>query len=191
MCKVNKTLRAMGYTAPAALAFVLAAPLALGYGPTDKNLWSTRQEGTAWTTKYGECWQSKAGPADLSPCVAKEPEPPKVVELNFNLNQYVVPGGVADMRQVEEIDEYINQLKATPERERITIVGHTSADGSDAYNMKLGQERADAVRDYFIQRGYLAEDLAPAESRGENVPLLGVDPYAVSQRRVEFHKTRL
>jgi len=192
MRKVNKTLRTMGYVAPAALAFVLAAPLVMGYQPTDENLWSAKKEGTAWTTRYGECWQSKTGPGDLAPCVVeKKPEPPKLVELNFNLDQYVVPDGVANMGQVDEIDEYIDQLKSTPDRERITIVGHTSADGSDDYNMKLGQRRADAVRDYFIRRGYPEEYLAPAKSRGEYELRPGYDPYSVAQRRVEFHKTRL
>ena len=121
----------------------------------------------------------------------QEKKPDKVVELNFNLNQYVIPAGVADISQVEVIDEYIDKLQATPDRERILIVGHTSADGSDAYNLKLGQKRADAVRDYFIQRGYPAEALAPPESRGESELLPDVDPYSVAQRRVEFHKTKL
>jgi len=198
MRKANKTLRVMGYAAPVALTFALAAPLALGYGPTDENLWSAEQDGTAWTTRYGECWQSKAGPhwsTGLAPCAVQEKQEKKpdkvVVELNFNLNQYVVPDGIADVTQVEEIDEYIDKLKATPDREHILIVGHTSADGSDTYNLTLGQKRADAVRKYFIDQGYPEEDLAPAESKGEYELLLDVDPYSVAQRRVEFHKTKL
>jgi len=191
MRKANKTLRVIGYAAPVALTLALAAPLAVGHGPTDENLWSAKGENTAWTTRYDECWKSKTGPGDLAPYVAKKPEPPKLVEPNFNHDEYVVPGGVADMGQVREIDEYIDRLKATPDRERVTIVGHTSADGSDAYNMELGQKRAEAVRDYFIRQGYPAEALAPAESRGESELRPGFDPYSVAQRRVEFHKTRL
>ncbi|WP_133510536.1 OmpA family protein [Candidatus Thiosymbion oneisti] len=192
MRKANKTLRVMGYAAPVALTFALAAP-AMGHPPTDENLWSAKKEDTAWTTRYDECWKSKTGPGDLAPCAVKKLEPAKkvVAELNFNLNQYVVPNGVADIRQVDEIDKYIDQLKATPDRERVTIVGHTSADGSDDYNMKLGQRRAEAVRDYFIRRGYPEEYLAPAESRGEYDMRPGYDPYSVAQRRVEFHKTKL
>jgi len=190
MRKANKTLRVMGYAAPVALTLALAVPT-MGHTPTDKNLWSAKEENTAWTTRYEECWQSKTGPADLSPCIVKQPEPPKIVELNFNHDEYVVPSGVADPRQVDEIDEYIDQLKATPEREYITIVGHTSADGSDEYNWKLGEDRAKAVREYFIRRGYPKEDLAPPESRGESELRPGYDPYSVAQRRVEFHKSRL
>jgi len=191
MRKANKTLRVMGYAAPVALTFALAAPLALGHGPTDENQWSAEQDGTAWMTRYGECWKSKTGPSGLAPCAVQEKKPDKVAELNFNLNQYVIPGGIDDISQIEVIDEYIDKLQATPDRERILIVGHTSADGSDAYNMELGQKRADAVRDYFIQRGYPAEALAPPESRGESELLPDVDPYSVAQRRVEFHKTKL
>jgi len=186
MRNANKSLFVVGYAVPVVLTLALAVP-AVGHTPTDENLWSAEEEGTAWTTRYDECWQSKAGPAGLAPCVVKQPKSPKVVELNFNYNEYVVPSGVADPRQVAEVDEYINQLKATPERERITIVGHTSADGSDTYNMELGQKRADAVRDYFIRQGYPAEDLAPAESRGEYELIPDIDPYSDAQCRVEFH----
>jgi len=195
MRKANKPLRAMGYVALVALTFALATPLALGYGSTDENLWSTGTDGTAWTTRYSGCWKSTAGPAGLAPCAVQEKKqekkPDKVVELNFNLNQYVIPDSIADLSQVAEMDEYIDQLKATPDRERILIVGHTSADGSDAYNLDLGQKRADAVRNYFIDQGYPEEYLAPAESKGEYELLPGVDPYSVAQRRVEFHKTKL
>lgn len=177
----------MGYAAPIALTLTLTAPV-MGYSPTDKNLWSAKEESTAWVTRYDECWQSKTGPVDLSPCTAVAPEPPKIVELTFQHNRYMVPHDIADPRQVDEIDKYINQLKSTPTREHITIVGHTSADGSDEYNMALGQRRAEAVRDYFIRRGYPAENLAPAESRGEYELRPGFDPLSVEQRRVECHK---
>src|SRR3546814_5725798 len=43
----------------------------------------------------------------------------------------------------------------------------TDAAGSVAYNKKLGQERADAVRDYLIQTGGLAANQVRAVSYGK------------------------
>jgi OOP family OmpA-OmpF porin len=33
------------------------------------------------------------------------------------------------------------------------VTGHTDRIGSEAYNMKLSQRRADAVRDYLVSKG--------------------------------------
>jgi OOP family OmpA-OmpF porin len=82
-------------------------------------------------------------------------------------------------------------LEATPADELVTVVGHTDAKGSDEYNMVLGQNRANAVRDYIIARGYPAEHVAPAESRGKREMLPDYDPFSVMQRRVVLTKTVL
>jgi len=167
MRKTNKTLRALGYAAPAILTFALSVP-AIGYESTDENLWSAKKEGNAWTTRYGECWKSKTGPRSLDPCaMVAEVTPPEeiTVHLNFEFNEFKVPDNIVNKGEIVKIDDYIAQLKATPEKERVTAVGHTDAKGSDKYNMKLGMRRAEAVRKYITDRGY--PHVAPAESRGE------------------------
>jgi OOP family OmpA-OmpF porin len=111
------------------------------------------------------------------------------VHLNFEFDKYHVPDNVVNQDEVSKIDEYIAQLDATPADEVVTVVGHTDAKGSDAYNMALGQRRADAVRDYIVRRGYPEDHVAPAESRGERELIPDVDPYSVEQRRVVLTKT--
>ena len=49
----------------------------------------------------------------------------------------------------------------------ITVEGFADPLGSVAYNKKLGQERADAVRDYLVQTGGLPADKVRAVSYGE------------------------
>ncbi len=53
----------------------------------------------------------------------------------------------------------------------IRVVGHADTSGTDSYNVNLGQERADAVRDAMAQRGVTAQTIM-TETRGENDPLV-------------------
>jgi len=53
----------------------------------------------------------------------------------------------------------------------ITVVGHADRSGSEAYNDKLSQRRANAVRDALVQRG-IASSLINVSSRGEAEPLV-------------------
>ena len=185
-------LKAIKSVAAVALAIAVTAPLAddmmqetYWYADRDASL----PDGQLWVNSYGECWQSAPpdGPTNLPPCQVI-PEA-ITVRLNFNFDKYVVPDEVVNKEEIVRIDEYIDSLEATPANEVVTVVGHTDAKGTDEYNMALGQRRADAVRDYIIARGYPAQHVAPAESRGEREMLPDVDPYSVLQRRVVLTKT--
>jgi len=196
MNKATKTLSAVGRVAPVALAVALMAPAAQAadqgsfwFAAGDRSL----SEGQLWVNSAGECWQSAYpdGPKNLPPCGA-----PKVVvaeqvtvRLNFEFDKYHVPTNVVNKEEIALIDKYIADIKATPEIERVTVVGHTDAVGSDAYNMTLGQRRADAVRNYIIAQGYPAQHVAPAESRGKRELLPNFPPDSLQQRRVVLTKT--
>ncbi len=52
----------------------------------------------------------------------------------------------------------------------ITVIGNTDTVGSAAFNMRLGQQRADAVAAQLIAAGF--EGVITAESRGEESPLV-------------------
>jgi outer membrane protein OmpA-like peptidoglycan-associated protein len=72
----------------------------------------------------------------------------------------------------------------------IEVQGHTDSRGNDAFNLRLSQQRADAVRQYLINQGIASQRLtslgygetAPIESNATN------DGRAMN-RRVEFHRT--
>jgi len=185
MRKQKNTLRLASLAAPFAVAAVLAAPMAANAGDyNNEHFWSAKPEGTAWVTNYGECWQSLHGPNDLDPCVAPAPVPKEFnVRLNFEFDKYRLENIVND-GELQRLDNYIAQVNDTPVREKISLVGHTDAKGSEAYNYQLGMRRAETVHDYMISRGIPAEDIMSVESRGELDMLPGVDIYSVEQRRV-------
>ncbi|MGQ9817958.1 MAG: OmpA family protein [bacterium] len=71
---------------------------------------------------------------------------------------------------------------------KIEIQGHTDSRGSDSYNLKLSQARAEAVKDYFVTRHNLdAERLMP-KGYGETKPVApNTTPENMAKnRRVEF-----
>lgn len=52
----------------------------------------------------------------------------------------------------------------------VRVIGHADRLGSEAYNLRLSQRRADAVRDHLISRGKDARDIR-TEARGEAEPV--------------------
>jgi len=78
--------------------------------------------------------------------------------------------------------------------ESLEITGHTDAIGDEAFNVVLGQQRADTVRDWLVANTDLTADVVSARGVGEVDPLVpnttddGTDnPEGRAQnRRVEF-----
>ena len=68
-----------------------------------------------------------------------------------------------------KLDQVANALLAIRARNLI-VEGHTDSRGADAYNLNLSQRRADAVRDYLVQRGYPADHIQ-SRGQGEGSPI--------------------
>jgi outer membrane protein OmpA-like peptidoglycan-associated protein len=84
------------------------------------------------------------------------------------------------------LDQVAEVLLTTRERS-LVVEGHTDSQGKDAFNMDLSQRRADAVRNYLVQRGYQA-DLIQAHGIGEGSPVAdnGTAEGRANNRRVEI-----
>ena len=52
-----------------------------------------------------------------------------------------------------KLDEIAEVMKRNPAIDSVRITGYTDRIGTDAYNLKLSQRRADAVRAYLVARG--------------------------------------
>lgn len=88
----------------------------------------------------------------------------------------------------EYLDRFASVVSEYYPDATVTVEGFTDPAGSEAYNMRLGQERADAVKEYLASNG-LSGDRIKAVSYGENTERL-VQPDAqgpedgISNRRV-------
>ena len=70
----------------------------------------------------------------------------------------------------------------------VKIIGHTDSDGEDAANIKLSEDRAEAIKDILVTQYKIDESKLITEGRGETQPLANNNsPEGKAQnRRVEF-----
>lgn len=83
--------------------------------------------------------------------------------------QFAVNSAEIDRRYTTMLHEAIDVLKANPDV-RISIDGHTDADGSDAYNQSLSERRAASVLNYFATEGGLDRSRFVSKGYGESRP---------------------
>jgi len=69
----------------------------------------------------------------------------------------------------ETLERILKAVQSRPTR-KLTIEGHTDSQGSDKYNLKLSQQRAQAVVDWLVQKGVEASRLK-AKGYGESRPV--------------------
>lgn len=120
----------------------------------------------------------------VSDLQAEETERGLVLTLGavlFETNKATLQSGA--QRTVQKVAEFLNQY---PER-NILIEGFTDSQGSDAYNQKLSQERAQTVRNELAKHG-VAAGRVDIVGYGEEYPVASNDNAAGRQqnRRVEI-----
>lgn len=67
-------------------------------------------------------------------------------------------------------NEVVTKMKDHPEFEFVLITGHTDRIGSEVYNQKLSQRRANVVKNYLVSQGVDASRLN-AVGKGESAPV--------------------
>jgi len=88
-------------------------------------------------------------------------------KVTFPLNRAVVSDDAKKL-----VDEAIAQLKAENRGVYFEIEGHTDSTGPDAYNQKLGEDRAMAVRNYLHDQHQIALNRIEVISYGESKPVV-------------------
>lgn len=85
-----------------------------------------------------------------------------------------------------ELDKLYNFLKSNQDVE-IEISGHTSSEGSDSYNLKLSQDRAQSIVNYLVGKSIDAGRMT-AKGYGETSPVATneTEEGRILNRRVEF-----
>ena len=69
--------------------------------------------------------------------------------------------------------QIIAKLRDVQKLELVLVTGHTDRIGSQAYNQKLSERRADAVRNYLVSKG-VAKDKIETLGMGKTQPVPGV-----------------
>jgi OOP family OmpA-OmpF porin len=108
-----------------------------------------------------------AAPTDTAPKTGIVGEKVTVAaDALFDFNKAVLrPEGKA------KLDELVSKAKAI-KLEVILAVGHTDRIGGDAYNQKLSEKRAAAVKEYLVAKGIEANRVY-TEGKGKTQPVTG------------------
>ncbi|MDD5249549.1 MAG: OmpA family protein [Rhodocyclaceae bacterium] len=177
-----------------ALVVGMAASAARAESDPKERQYLTDQRGTVVKSGFGLCWHSGFGPApaptaecdpDFVPApVAKvEPAPkmaavavpqpaPKPASQRVTLDaDTLFDFDKATLRPAgrQALDEFIDKTKdISPEV--ILAVGHADRFGSEAYNQRLSQQRAAAVKTYLLGKGIEANRIQ-TDGKGEMQPV--------------------
>ncbi len=127
------------------------------------------------------------GPEPIPP--PPEPVRERVIttnQIHFAFNKYIIKP--ESYRILDEIFDEINESSGQSAVESVRVEGHTDSVGSDAYNDKLSEQRANSVRTYFVKKGYPADKIT-AVGMGEGTPVAdnATKEGRAENRRVEFH----
>ena len=153
--------------------------------------------GTPWKNSSGQCWRNSSWtPATAHPdCdgalkqvaeVSKPAQvdvtrptatiaqaattPPAVVKASYSADAlFDFDKSVLKPEGKAKLDDLVSKLQNV-NLEVVIVVGHTDSVGTDAYNMKLGDRRAQAVKAYLVSKG-IENKRVYTESKGERQPV--------------------
>ena len=91
----------------------------------------------------------------------------------------------------EDLDKLVDFMLDNPDFV-LDINGHTDGDGREDFNLKLSQDRADAIKEYLVYFGRIEETRINAKGFGSSKPIVDEvsDEDKRLNRRVEFVLTR-
>lgn len=108
------------------------------------------------------------------------------ITLSESLVNFAFDSSELSLDSKQNLDKLAQVLTNNPDT-NINIYGHTDSKGSDAYNLKLSERRAIAVKTYLSSKGISSDRMFP-EGIGEASPVDRNDTEAgrAKNRRVEF-----
>jgi outer membrane protein OmpA-like peptidoglycan-associated protein len=132
----------------------------------------------------------EAGPPDNQGCPVEEKQLVVIQSdriaikdtVHFEFNKATIQS-----RSYGLLDQVARVLVEHPEILAVSIEGHTDDWGTAAYNRRLSQRRAEAVRDYLARKGVVRERME-ARGFGEDRPMTSnaTSVGRAANRRVEF-----
>jgi outer membrane protein OmpA-like peptidoglycan-associated protein len=85
--------------------------------------------------------------------------------------QFALEGNELSKEAKQQLDAFADKLKAENRNVYIEIQGHTDASGGEAYNLMLGEKRAEMVRRYLNMKGGIPLHRMASISYGETAPV--------------------
>jgi len=96
---------------------------------------------------------------------------PKIIILAFEDVHFDFDKSTLKPEAQTILKRNVQMLKDNP-KAKVRIAGYTSASGTDAYNQKLSERRANAVQEYLINEGVITRDRLSTIGYGETNPAM-------------------
>lgn len=153
--------------------------------------------GAVTRNNYNECWHTgffNKATDGLVECGDREAAAaPKVVqyvkekitlssEVLFDFNKSVLRPDAKN-----ELDPLVSRLKGDENLKSVGVEGFTDYIGSEVYNQKLSQARAESVRTYFVNAGVDGNKVS-ALGKGKGEPKVGAECRAKFPKDAKKHK---
>ena len=126
---------------------------------------------------------------DMDGCPDNAPRGVRVTKTSIEINEKIFfeTGKAVILPKSFDILNSVAQAMKDYSNISIEVQGHTDSVGSDSYNLKLSDRRANSVRQYLIEQGVDAERLQ-AKGYGESTPIAdnATEEGKERNRRVEF-----
>lgn len=104
------------------------------------------------------------------------------VEINFDFNSAELTP-----RAEPQLNNLGKALTSTELQGAVVMLGgHTDAKGTDDYNQKLSERRAETVKRFLVDSYKISPDLLVTSGYGKDGLKNSADPYAAENRRVEI-----
>ncbi|MET3459195.1 MULTISPECIES: OmpA family protein [Pseudomonas] len=87
-------------------------------------------------------------------------------DVHFEFNKATLTPADKDV-----LSTVATRLKQETSTAQLSVTGHTDSVGSDAYNKKLSQKRADSVVQYLVQNGVPRASFVSVSGAGESQPV--------------------
>ncbi|MDR2273735.1 MAG: OmpA family protein [Sphingobacterium sp.] len=149
-------------------------------------------DGDGVPDKFDKCPNTPAGTVvDGSGCPIKFPE--QVVTNSATTGAYYAPiqfefdSSVLKTESYGTLDKLAKEIRDA--KSSVTLNGYASSEGSEAYNVSLSKDRANAVKQYLVNAGVSASSIN-ANGYGEANPIASnaTEAGRVQNRRVEIKK---
>ncbi len=149
-------------------------------------------DGDGVPDKFDKCPNTPAGTVvDGSGCPIKFPE--QVVTNSATTGAYYAPiqfefdSSVLKTESYGTLDKLAKEIRDA--KSSVTLDGYASSEGSEAYNVSLSKDRANAVKQYLVNAGVAASSIT-ANGYGEANPIASnaTEAGRVQNRRVEIKK---
>lgn len=168
----------------AAIALMCSSPLSYAGGLDDNKVLRDSNGHIVRSFAYGTCvrskWEGGVNPCAPAPKIAAVAPAPKPVPQTYTQTTlstadrtvYFAFDSATIMPEAKDkLDSMAVTLKNASDVKGAKIVGYADRKGTASYNQKLSKERAEAVKNYLAQQGYVNTQLADVRSAGESAPI--------------------